>query len=235
MWEREIDDVRARYAGAEGDRLRRLRAGRASVWSEHNEVEAVAHAERTAVAWLEGVPRVLEVGCGPVPVTAGLAAGARVVAVDLVEAFVEAARGRAADAGRSRGAAEPAGGGGEFHVGDIVDMVRRGVVDPSAFDVVVASRVLDDYSTENARALLDALLALGVPRVVLAFRVEPDGEVARWIARRSTRDAARTLDPVEVLRRVHLETDYRLAQRSRARCRDHAIEVVDLRVEREEP
>lgn len=158
--------------------------------------------------------RILDAGCGQGLLSRRLAGeGALVTGVDLVSHRILRAR------------AAQGGGAPTFAVADFRDVLPVA----GAFDDVVIQEVLEDYTREER---MDAIIALGssrVPRVHLVFR-----QPGRWgglIAPMMPEALVPTLDPVPLLRSIHLHTSYRLARRESIRRRSYSVQWVELTLE----
>jgi SAM-dependent methyltransferase len=141
---------------------------------------------------LDGL-RVADLGCESGLATRYLdARGAKVVGVDL----------------RMRGSwiGEP---GSRYVVADLLLPVVQG----ECFDVVLVQEVVEGGSDSERRELLAALAGWGAKRLVLVARC-PTG----WSRFRSH---TAVVDPVELLRMVHLQTPYRLVRQEEVRQRNY--------------
>ncbi len=184
-----------------GDRgsWRRIEREEPSGYREANVVAGRRRVLALVARWmspLDGL-RVADLGCG-----AGLAArylaarGAKVTGVDR----------------RMRGgwSADP---GVRYVAAD----VRLPVVEGNLFDVALVQEVVESGSDSERRELLAALADWGAPRLVLVARC-PTG----WSRFRSPPDTdSAVVDPVELLRMVHLQTPYRLVRREEVRQRNY--------------
>ena len=145
---------------------------------------------------LDGL-RVADLGCGSGLATRYLdARGAKVVGVDL----------------RMRGSwiGEP---GSRYVAADLLLPVVQG----EFFDVVLVQEVVEGGSDSERRELLAALAGWGAKRLVLVARC-PTG----WSRFRSHTDGdTAVVDPVELLRMVHLQTPYRLVRQEEVRQRNY--------------
>jgi SAM-dependent methyltransferase len=205
--------MRALYAGEHGEVWARVEREAPSTYWEEN---AVLGRQDTFGALLERLQpiagrRVLDAGCGYGLLARRLAgAGARVTGVDVVSHRVEAARGM-------MGKGAPA-----FAVADFRDLLTAA----DTFDDVVIQEVLEEYSVDERRDTIFGLAESRVPRVHLIFK-----HAGRWrglIGPMLPDALAPTLDPVPLLRSIHLETPYRLADRVSTRRRSYSVEMVQL-------
>ena len=187
-------------SGRERASWRRIEREEPSGYWEANVVAGRRRMLDLVARWLsplEGL-RVADLGCG-----AGLAArylaarGAKVIGVDL----------------RMRGGwtADP---GSRYVAADL----RRPMVEGRVFDVVLVQEVVERGSDSERRELLAALADWGAPRLVLVARC-PTG----WSRFTSHVDSGvpAVVDPVELLRLVHLQTRYRLLRREEVRQRNY--------------
>jgi SAM-dependent methyltransferase len=205
--------MRALYAGEHGEVWARVEREAPSTYWEEN---AVLGRQDTFGALLERLQpiagrRVLDAGCGYGLLARRLAgAGARVTGVDVVSHRVEAARGM-------MGKGAPA-----FAVADFRDLLTAA----DTFDDVVIQEVLEEYSVDERRDTIFGLAESRVPRIHLIFK-----QAGRWrglIGPMLPDALAPTLDPVPLLRSIHLETPYRLAHRVSTRRRSYSVEMVQL-------
>jgi SAM-dependent methyltransferase len=206
------------YSGEFGETWSRIeRESPANYWEE-NAILGRRDTYELLLAWLQPVVgrRVLDAGCGHGLLSRRLAGeGARVTGVDLVGHRVLKARG-------GQGRAAPT-----FAVADFKDVLAGS----DAFDDVVIQEVMEDYTSDER---LDAILAMGecrVPRIHLIFR-QP-GKWGGLIGPMMPEALLPTLDPVSLLRSVHLHTPYRLARKESIRRRSYSVQVVQFTLETE--
>ena len=184
-----------------GDRAlwRRIEREEPSGYWEANVVAGRRRALALVARWLSPLDglRVADLGCGGGLATRTLAArGARVVGVDL----------------RMRGGwtADP---GLRYVAADLC----LPVVEGKYFDAALVQEVVESGSDSERRELLAALADWGAPRLVVVARC-PTG----WSRFRSQIDGdSAVVDPVELLRMVHLQTPYRLVRREEVRQRNY--------------
>jgi magnesium-protoporphyrin O-methyltransferase len=207
-----MDDAARRVAGLyrEGpgrELWDRIEDERPRTYPEEN--VALGRREEAALllAWLEDRPaglagqRILDAGCGRGRLALTLASrGARVCGVDLTPRFTAEAR---AAAGRGELA---------LSVGDFRDLRLEG------FDALVLREVIQDYRLEERRELLRGLAGGGPERVLLTLRLD-----SRWshlVGRMWPRGMGGTVDPVAILRTIHLVTPYRLTRQREVKRRN---------------
>jgi len=212
----EVREVRAAYEGARGRDAARVERGAAETWAEHNAVEGRRLVREIVLEWVEpraGL-RVLDAGCGYGELARGLAAaGAEVTGVDLVEERVAAARAAAGPAGPT------------FATGSFLDRLAA-----DRFDVVVLVEVLEDYSPAARVTVLRAVAAARPARVVLAFRTADTVRGGLWD--RFGAGRADRIHPIELLRRVHVDTPLRQRRQRTVGVRNYRAQVGDLVLDR---
>jgi len=172
------------------------------------------------LAWLEDRPegltgqRILDAGCGRGWLALHLASGgARVLGVDLVPRFAP----RTLAAARRRELS--------LVMGDFRDLLPgmesgtpRKEPEPDRFDALVLREVIQDYRTEEQRELLQSLANGGAHRVLLTLRL--DSGWSRVVGGMWPDGLGGTVDPVAVLRAVHLATPYRLTRQREVKRRN---------------
>lgn len=182
-----------------------------------------------------GGRRVLDAGCGRGLLALQLArGGARVLGVDLLPRFsrgaLAAARrapARAPAAGRSAGseAESPCEGWLSLLVADFRQLLAP-AEQAGGFDVILLRQVLQDYPQGDLEELLDGLAAGGARRLLLTLR-----QATRWglfTHRLWPEGLGATVDPVTVLRRLHMATPFRLARQEEVRRRNFRSWVGEL-------
>jgi SAM-dependent methyltransferase len=205
--------LRSFYAGEAGETWARIeRESPATYWEEN----AILGRRDTYDALLERLQpvtgrRVLDAGCGRGLLARRLAGeGALVTGVDLLSHRVLEARG---------------GDAPTFAVADFRDVLSVA----GTFDDVVIQEVLEDYSLEERKDTIFGLANSRVPRIHLIFRQQ-----GRWgglIAPMLPDSLVPTLDPVQLLRSIHLHTPYRLTQQESIRRRSYSVQMVQLTLE----
>lgn len=160
--------------------------------------------------------RVLDAGCGHGLISRRLAGeGALVTGVDLVSHRVLKARGA------------QGGGAPTFAVADFRDVLPVA----GAFDDVIIQEVLEDYSRDERMDTVLAMAGSQAPRIHLIFR-----QPGRWgglIGPMMPEALIPTLDPVPLLRSIHLHTSYRLARKESIRRRSYSVQWVELTLQAE--
>jgi len=208
--------LRGLYTGEVGETWTRIEREAPTTYWEEN---AILGRRDTYAALLDTLKpieerRILDAGCGRGLLARRLAGeGALVTGVDLVSHRVLEARG-------ARG-----GGAPTFAVADFRDLLSVA----EAFDDVVIQEVLEDYSAEERKDTIFALASAGVPRIHLIFRQQ-----GRWgglINPMLPAALASTLDPVPLLRSIHLHTRYRLAHQESIRRRSYSVRLVQFTLE----
>ena len=204
------------YSGAFGDTWSRIeRESPADYWEEN----AILGRRDTYELLLERLQpiagrRILDAGCGQGLLSRRLAGeGALVTGVDLVSHRVLAAR-------RAQGGNVP-----RFAVADYRDVIKA----HGAFDEAILQEVLEDYTRDERVDTIIALADSRVPRLHLIFR-----QPGRWgglINPMMPEALTSTLDPVPLMRSIHLHTPYRLARKESIRRRSYSVEWVELKLE----
>jgi SAM-dependent methyltransferase len=210
--------LRDLYSGEAGDTWARIeREAPATYWEEN----AVLGRRDTYELLLERLGpleerRVLDAGCGLGLLARRLAGrGAYVTGIDLVSHRVSKAR------------SAKGGGAPTFAVADFRDVLPVA----GAFDDVVIQEVIEEYTPDERRETVIRLAESRVPRIHLIFKV-----AARWgglIAPMMSEALTPTLDPVPLLRSIHLHTPYRLASQESIRRRSYSVQMVQLALEAE--
>ncbi|MDH3207750.1 MAG: methyltransferase domain-containing protein [Gemmatimonadota bacterium] len=204
------------YTGEVGETWTRIEREAPTTYWEEN---AILGRRDTYAALLDRLQpirerRILDAGCGRGLLARRLAAeGALVTGVDLVSHRVLEARG-------ARG-----GGAPTFAVADFRDLLSVA----EAFDDVVIQEVLEDYSAEERKDTIFGLASARVPRIHLIFRQQ-----GRWgglINPMLPAALTSTLDPVPLLRSIHLHTRYRLAHQESIRRRSYSVRMVQFTLE----
>lgn len=210
--------LRTMYSGEAGETWARIeRESPASYWEEN----AVLGRRDTFELLLERLQpiagrRILDAGCGYGLLSRRLARqGAVVTGLDLVSHRVSRAR------------VAQGGGAAAFAVADFRDVLP---VD-GAFDDVVIQEVLEDYTSDERGDTIYRLGESRVPRVHLIFR-QP-GKWGGLIGPMMPEALLPTLDPVPLLRSIHLHTRYRLAHQESIRRRSYSVRMVQLTLEAE--
>jgi len=208
--------LRALYSGEAGETWARIeRESPATYWEEN----AILGRRDTYGLLLERLQpirgrKILDAGCGRGLLTRRLAGeGARVTGVDLVSHRVLKARGM------------EGGGAPAFAVADFRDLLA---VD-GAFDDAVIQEVLEDYTSDERGDTIFSLAESRVPRLHLIFR-----QPGRWgglIGSMLPEALVPTLDPVPLLRSIHLHTPYRLAHQESVRRRSYSVRMVQFTLE----
>lgn len=220
-----MDDAARRLAGLyrEGpgrDFWDRIEDERPRSYPEENLALGRRREAALLLAWLEDRPeglagqRILDAGCGRGGFALTLASrGARVRGVDLVPRFTPEAQA----AVRRRELS--------LVVGDFRDLLpgvesgtSREEPEPDRFDALVLREVIQDYRAEEQRKLLQCLAGGGAHRVLVTLRL--DSGWSRFVGGMWPDGLAGTVDPVAVLRAVHLVSPYRLTRQREVKRRN---------------
>lgn len=208
-----MDDAARRVAGLyrEGpgrDFWDRIEDERPRSYPEENVALGRRKEAALLLAWLEDRPegltgqRILDAGCGRGRLSLTLASrGARVCGVDLVPRFTPDVR-----AAVRRGEVA-------LVVGDFRDLLTGPEI-----DALLLREVIQDYRKEEWRALLRSLADGGAERVLLTLRL--DSAWSRLVGGMWPEGLGRTVDPVAVLRAIHLATPYRLTRQREVKRRN---------------
>jgi 2-polyprenyl-3-methyl-5-hydroxy-6-metoxy-1,4-benzoquinol methylase len=214
MSEEFLQRIRDRYEGEGGRRWERIETGLAKTYLEQNAVigrKRVAELLPTRLDASNGT-RILDGGCGLGTVARRLGErGARVTGVDLVPSFVR----RAASGTRE--------GRVRFLEGDLADVVED---EPGGgrFDLLLLMEVLEDYELPDRRNLMERVASAGIPRIFLVFRTPPSGLLGRLLPE----SAGGVIDPIELLRWVHLNLPYRQRRQEVVHVRNYQVQLSDL-------
>jgi len=211
--------VRSLYEGDAGRRWQRIEEERPEGYLEQNTVIGRRRLHGQLLEWIgEGAHRrILDAGCGLGSLAGKMTeAGAVVTGVDLVPAFVEAARLKTGPDGPT------------FAAGDFVQQLD-GNAETAPFDAVVVTEVLEDYDTSERHELLRAIAASGVPRLYLAFRSAGLGPGSLW--KHVGGDDGREISEIELLRGIHLATPFRQRRQAKITVRNYRVHLSDLRRE----
>lgn len=211
--------IRALYEGDAGQRWRRIERERPRGYLEQNIVIGRRRLQRRLLEWITEAAhrRILDAGCGLGSLAGKMAESAILVTgVDLVPAFIEAARSTAGPKGAT------------FAVGDFVRQLE-GTPETVGYDAVVLTEVLEDYEVGERHELLKAIAHSGVPRVYLAFRSTEVGSASLWKHVGGEKD--RAISEIELLRGIHLATPFRQRRQARITVRNYRVLLSDLRRE----
>jgi SAM-dependent methyltransferase len=205
--------MRALYSGEFGAAWARVgREAPATDWEE-NAVLGRQEVHQALVARLQPIAgrRILDGGCG-----LGLLArrltreGARVTAVDLLTHLVLEARGL------------KNGSGPTWAVADFRDLLDS----TGTFDDVVLQEVLEDYGPDQTIDVLKRLGACGAQRIYLV--VKQEGPWRGVVETLMPEALLSTVDPVCLLRTVHMHTPYKLSHQESIRRRSYNARMVEL-------
>ena len=209
--------IRSRYEGQAGRRWRRIEEERPRGYLEQNIVIGRRRLHDHLLSWLAEEPhsRILDAGCGLGALASKMdAAGIAVTGIDLVPAFIDAARRRTAPDGPT------------FVVGNLVQQLA-GMAESDPFDAVVLTEVLEDYDSEDRHELLKAVAQSGTPRLFLAFRSTGFGSGGLW--KHLAADVGREISEIELLRGIHLTTPFRQRRQTKINVRNYRVHLSDLR------
>ncbi|HET9948008.1 MAG TPA: methyltransferase domain-containing protein [Longimicrobiales bacterium] len=205
--------MRALYVGETAETWARIGRETPATYWEENAVLGRRDTYASLAARLQPLEgrRILDAGCGLGLLARRLArAGAHVTAVDVLSHAVLEARQRAGDRGPS------------FVVADFEDLLHvRG-----AFDDIVLQEVLEDYTDAERLRAIRRLGASGAQRIHLIFR-----QPGRWkglVEPLLPAALVPTLDPVQLLRSIHLHTPYRLSDQDTIRRRSYNVRRVEF-------
>ena len=98
---------------------------------------------------------------------------------------------------------------------------------PDRFTTVLLQEVLEDLPRSDRPALLQSVASLKAPRFFLVLRTETRWH--RWAPRVAAIADLPTVDPVQVLRTVHLSTSYRLFRQDEVARRNYRATVIEFR------
>lgn len=199
-------------AGEAWDRIERRQP--ASYW-EQNFVLGRHHVRNLLLSWM-GPPEklhLLDAGCGRAEMAQALARlGSEIVAVDLLPRFPPKETSRFPGPSPS------------FVLGDFCEIFSAR--QPTTFDCILMQEVLEDYPLEERARVLTWLGETPTPRVYLVFRIK--GSADRWLKNFLPEGLCETIDPVALLRWIHLNTPLRLARQQKLHLRNYRVQVAEL-------
>jgi magnesium-protoporphyrin O-methyltransferase len=210
--------LRALYDGDVGKTWSRIEREAPATYWEENAVLGRRDLYRSLLARLEPIAgrRILDAGCGIGLWTRRLArAGARVTGVDFFVHRVLEARRRVKE------------GSPSFVAADFRNLaVARG-----DFDEIILQEVLEEYGPQDRIDTFRWLAETGAARVHVIFKQE--GRWTTLISPLMPDALTPTLDPVELLRSIHLHTPYRLSHQESVRRRSYNVRRVELTLQPE--
>lgn len=210
--------LRTLYAGDVGETWARIEREAPATYWEENAVLGRRDTYRALLASLQPIAgrRILDAGCGIGVWTRRLArAGAHVTGVDLLLDHVLEARRRVKESSPSFVAAD----------------FRNLAVARGAFDEIILQEVLEEYAPQERIDAFRWLAETRVARVHVIFRQE--GRWATLISPLMPDALTPTLDPVELLRSIHLHTPYRLSHQESVRRRSYNVRRVEFTLQPE--
>ncbi len=202
------------YSGEAGEVWGRIERESAATYWEENAVLGRRDTTARLLARLQPLAgrRILDAGCGRGLLARRLAReGARVTAVDLVSDHVLEARDRTN------------GNSPIFVVADFRDLLAAA----PAYDDVILQEVLEDYRADERLETIHWLAESGTRRVHLIFR-QPARSLGRLIVPLLPAALVPTLDPVPLLRSIHLHTPYRLTCQESVQRRSYSVQMAEL-------
>ena len=212
------DDGRQRrepsYIGPMGRLWDRIESERPAGYWEDNFVRGRGRVRKILLSWMAPFPQrlFLDAGCGRGRMARDLAKlGARVVAVDLLPRFRDGNR--------------PSSEGPFFVRGDFRQLFTH--ESGTKFDAILLQEVFEDYPPAEQDRLLSWLGNCCADRVYLVCRVP--GGAERWIKGLLPEGLSMSVDPVSLLRRVHLYTPFRLARQRQVQLRNYKAQVAELK------
>jgi magnesium-protoporphyrin O-methyltransferase len=222
------DETRSRlerfYRGPDTGFWDRIGLERPTGYLEENMVAGRREVHDLLVGWMEPATgrSVLDAGCGHGSMALALAArGARVTGVDLSPRLIEQASSRAT------------GDNPVFVTGDLRDLLAAGS-DRGSFDDILVLEVLEDYTHAERIEILGCLGQSPAQRLYLALRVSGPLtgllNATAWGGR-----PVGTVDPLPLLRWIHLNTTLRLTRREVVHCRNYRAEVLEMTRSEEAP
>lgn len=209
-----LEDAQTRlkeiYESTRGEVWDRIEDENPEGYLETNVVDGRRRAVTLLLRWMAPLQgrRVLDLGCGRGRLSQQLAEhGAVVTAVDLLPRF---------ESSGFRSASNPS-----FQVGDGFQFAATGM-----YDDMVIREVLEDYPPQEAHIALEYLVESSVKRVYLIMRVT--GPLTRLWNALGARGFEETVDPVNILRWIHLNTPFRLKRQETVQLRNYRVWVVSM-------
>lgn len=190
----------------------RIEGGRPANYWEENTVAGRIRVQKKLLAWMRVQPgyQVLDAGCGRGLFSVRLARrGATVTAVDLYPRC-----------------SEVLGAPGKVRVirGDFrkIFVARQPI-----FDSLVLSEVIEEYPPMERDRLFEWLCRIPFQRFYLVFKI--GGPADSILGRVVAGELRQTLDPVRVLRSVHLRTPYRLERKEEIKVRNYRALIAEFK------
>ena len=202
------------YQGSAGRAWDRIERGQPrSYWEEHF-VLGRRKVTRLLLSWMDPVAKrhFLDAGCGWGETARALAKlGSEVTAVDLLPRFLTEAASLPADASP------------DFVRGDFCEIFSPRA---AAFDAVLLREVLEDYPHKERLQVLAWLGESPTAQVYLVFRIR--GRAHWWRKHFLPEGLSETIDPVALLRWIHLHTPLRLARQKKIHLRTYGVQVAEF-------
>lgn len=207
--------IRDLYGGTAGALWTRIEAESPSSYWEENVVEGRREILDLLLAWMRPARglAVLDAGCGSGGFARRIAgAGARVTGIDIISRFPSPGHSTA-------GETNPV-----FRTGDFLPLLKGSpAID---YDAILLSHVLEDYSLEEQCEILAAAAATAVPSLFLIFRV--GGLGLNLLSNLWPESIRKPIEPIPLLRWVHLNTPLRLTRQRLVRRRNYRAQISEF-------
>lgn len=183
----------------------RLEDGQSTIYWEENAIAGRVQVHKKLISWMRLQPgyRILDAGCGRGQFSVRMARrGAIVTAVDLYPRFSEALRKTLPKARVVQG-----------------DFRKIFVTRQPIFDGLVLSEVIEEYPPMERDRLFEWLCRIPFRKFYLTFKISSPAH--SLLGRMMAGELSHTLDPVRVLRSIHLRTPFRLERKEEIRVRNY--------------
>lgn len=219
MGSRRRENLTRIYCGLAGKIWDRIETECPKTYWEENFVLGRRRVRKFLLSWMAPFATrcFLDAGCGKGKMAFTLAQeGSTVTAVDLLPRF------------RTEAATRLTHTLPKFVVGDFCEIFST--LQEKLFHAIVMQEVLEDHPPEERVQVLKWLAESPIPRVYLVFRTK--GKADWWLKKILPQGLSETIDPVGLLRWIHLKTPFRLTRQEQVYQRTYRAQVVELTRER---